>query len=67
VKPARKKKTRKQKPHLIVNGEIEKKIKEIKDNYKDSELYKAKNYFSRYSRLNFRSEFQSRDYNAGIL
>jgi len=31
--------------HLLVNGEIDDKIKEIKDIYKDSELYKVENYF----------------------
>jgi hypothetical protein len=31
--------------YLIVNGEIQKKINEIKDIYKDSKLYKVENYF----------------------
>jgi hypothetical protein len=31
--------------HLIVNREIEKKINEIKDNYKDSKLYDVNSYF----------------------
>jgi len=31
--------------HLIVNGKIEKKIKAIKDIYKDSRLYEADNYY----------------------
>ncbi|GBU25583.1 hypothetical protein R83H12_02233 [Fibrobacteria bacterium R8-3-H12] len=33
--------------HLIVNGEIKKKIDAIKDIYKDSELYKVENYFEK--------------------
>jgi hypothetical protein len=32
--------------HLIVNGDIEKKINDLKDIYKNSELYKVKNYFA---------------------
>jgi len=31
--------------HLIVNGKIEKDIKELKDIYKESKLYKVNNYF----------------------
>ncbi len=33
--------------HLIVNGEIQKRIKELEGIYKDSELYKVKNYFNK--------------------
>jgi hypothetical protein len=33
--------------HLIVNGEIEKKINYIKDIYKDSKLYEVDNYFEK--------------------
>jgi hypothetical protein len=33
--------------HLIANGEIEEKIAEIKDIYKDSELHKVENYFNK--------------------
>jgi hypothetical protein len=33
--------------HSILNGKIEEKIKELKDIYKDSELYKVKNYFDK--------------------
>jgi len=32
--------------HLIVNGKIDEKIKNIKDIYKDSKLYKVDNYFN---------------------
>jgi len=32
--------------HLIVNGEIDRKINELKDIYKDSKLYKVDNYFN---------------------
>jgi hypothetical protein len=31
--------------HLIVNGEIERRINALKDIYKDSKLYKVENYF----------------------
>ena len=31
--------------HNILNGEIEKRINEIQERYKDSELYKIENYF----------------------
>jgi len=33
--------------HLMVNGDIEKKIKNIKNNCKNSELYKVENYFEK--------------------
>jgi len=33
--------------HLIVNGEIERKINAIKDIYKESKLYKVENYFEK--------------------